>query len=548
MTKQGDRAHQGRDDDSVVDVHESRLGEMRSGVVARRKFLEVAGLAASGVFVGATVGLPSAAAATLPSEGDEPTSIIPDWRRARRQKTLFGIGYETWFRPGVNNWATAEAEPVLGYYDSMDENVIVQHAKWLTDAGFDFILIDWSNNLGANWTNGVAEKIIQATMKLLSVYRTLPRHPRFALLLGLDNGEVSTPQFDAQIALIESTILQSPAYLAMWQRYKGRPLLPIYRGASFSPPPSYVNSRFTIRFMSAFHEITTNPWGDWSWMDRSPIVDGPMVPSYGSQDFTGWSLDPNWSILDGPFGPFATTEPNQDKTTGSLTSPPFVVSERALTFNTAGVDYFATTHTDYSLADKIPNRNLYLLRDARTGKVLRHAEPPNAFGANPFAEPPSFALAQWDLSGLEHRSVIFQAVSNSVIGPPFGWLAVGNVAQMACEQIPATVGVGGNEGPGCWTDWDAKTRDSGATLVKFMDKVFRYDPDVVLIQQWNEFASPDQYGVEGSNDIEPTVVTELDGPLSDGWGYYYLTLARELISSYRKGLTQPFVRLDTRYP
>ena len=52
-----------------------------------------------------------------------------------------------------------------------------------------------------------------------------------------------------------------------------------------------------------------------------------------------------------------------------------------------------------------------------------------------------------------------------------------------------------------------------------------------MIQQWNEFAAPDQYGVEASNDIEPTVAHRLDGPYSDGWGYYYLDLVTKLIGS-----------------
>jgi len=554
-------------DDSYEERHGTGGGPAdapRGRPVHRRRFLRDAGLLTGGLVVGSAVGIPSALAAQPPAAPNPggplpapPTALPPGargpalvspTRRAARGSTLFGIGYETWFVPGVNTFGSAEATPVLGYYDSMDENVIVQHAKWLTDAGFDFILIDWSNNLGPNWTNGVAQKIIAATMKLMEVYTKIPRHPKFALLLGLDNGSVDTAEFNSQIDLINSTIVADPAYAPMWQLYKGKPLLPIYRGASFSPPPVYDNSSFTVRWMSAFHEITTNPWGDWSWSDREPIVDGPMTPPYGSQDFTGWTLGPNWSILEGPFGPFATTEPNNDKITGSLTSPAFRISERAITFNTAGVDYFQTTNTDYALGDKIYNRNLYFLLDAGTGEVLRHAEPPNTFGAKPFSEPPSFAMAQWDVSDLQGRQVMFQAVSNSVIGSPYGWLAVGNVAQMGSEQLPAIVAIGGNEGPGSYVDWDAHNRYSGATLVRFAAKAFDYEPDVVLIQQWNEFTSPDQYSVEGSNDIEPTTVTVLDGARSDGWGTYYLDLSREVISQYRAGYSQPFLRLDTMYP
>jgi len=59
---------------------------------------------------------------------------------------------------------------VLGKYSSLDEHLIRQHAAWITYAGIDHILIDWSNNLGGNWTNGTAEKIMAGTDKLLQVY------------------------------------------------------------------------------------------------------------------------------------------------------------------------------------------------------------------------------------------------------------------------------------------------------------------------------------------------------------------------------------------
>ncbi len=547
-------------------------------IVNRRKFLQRTGLVAGGVLIGSTL-RPPAAWSAVSHGGLQPTGrdgtafdalgpgspatnapmgaspVGPSTANpTARGSTLFGIGYETWFEPGVNAWGSAEAKPMLGYYNSNDTGVITQHAKWLSDAGFNFILIDWSNNLGANWQNGVAEKIIGATMKLLQVYTVLPRHPSFVLLLGLDNGEVGTANFNAQIDLINTRILANPNYASMWQQFSGKPLLPIYRGPAFAPPPSYANNSFTVRWMSAFHESTTNPWGDWSWLDRQPIVNGPMFPvsPFSASSFGKWKADSNWSLGSGPFpgsyAPYATTEPSGDKAGGSLTSPPFAVTERTLTFNVAGVDFFQTTHTDYSLADKLSNRNLFFLRDARTGQVLRHAEPPQLVGATPFAEPPTFAMRQWDVSDLLGREVIFQAVNNSTMGPQLGWLAVGNVALTRNEQLSAAVAVGGNEGPASFTDWDAHVRNSGSTLVRFAQTAYQYEPDVVLIQQWNEFLAPDQQSVEGSNDIEPTIITGLDGPASAGWGTYYLDLSTSVIRQYRQGFRIPHVTLDTLYP
>lgn len=97
-------------------------------------------------------------------------------------------------------------------------------------------------------------------------------------------------------------------------------------------------------------------------------------------------------------------------------------------------------------------------------------------------------------------------------------------------------------------NWDAHQRYYGATLVYNMNSVFKYEPDIALVQQWNEFGAPDQYSVEASDDMEPTTITDLAGAGSDGWGYYYLNLTTELIRQYRLGNRFPAVTLDTRYP
>ncbi|MFD2078127.1 hypothetical protein SAMN05421678_13119 [Actinopolymorpha cephalotaxi] len=77
---------------------------------------------------------------------------------------------------------------------------------------------------------------------------------------------------------------------------------------------------------------------------------------------------------------------------------------------------------------------------------------------------------------------------------------------------------------------------------------FDYEPEFLTVQQWNEHSRPDQFSVPGSNDIEPTKVTKLAGRDSDGWGYYYLKLVRDLITQYRQGNDFPTPTLDSRYP
>ncbi|MGC9261056.1 MAG: hypothetical protein ACP5I8_13405 [Phycisphaerae bacterium] len=512
--------------------------------VDRRRFLRVSGLAAGAALAG-TVALRQAEAigAVTGHHDGEISPPVTGAALKTRKKTLFGIGYETWYIPSIGGggWGTAEAMPVLGHYSSMDSKVIRQHAQWIYDAGFDFILIDWSNNLGGNWTNGVAEGIIGSTLRLLAEYTHLKRRPKFALLLGLDNGSCATSAFHKQIQRIEREILAKPEYASLWQHFDGKPLLGIFPEPSVGTPPAYLAPHFTVRFMGAFHEITLNPGGAWSWVDRVPIVNGSTTPIFPFQDqsLRPWKVGAGWSLAhQANMGAYATCPKG---TGGALVSPPFTVTHRTITFNYSGVDYWVYSRLPFP-GGKIPGgEDLFVLRDAATGAVLRRAFPPGMS---------QFTMRQWDVGDLIGRQVIFEAMAGSAAGLPYGGsMSFGGLAFTRNEQIVASVALGGNEaGGGAWLDWDAHLRCSGATLVQFMAAAFRYEPEVIMIQQWNEFGAPDQYSVEGSNDIEPTIIHRLDGPYSDGWGYYYLDLVTKLIRQYRQGFRTPQVLLNTRYP
>lgn len=516
----------------------------------RRRFIGSAGAAVGGLALTSTLGATAAQAATPPAAVTGHHPPRDPGRSARRKATAFGIGYECWFYPGGNQageiiWDSTEAKPVLGYYSSMDTHVIKQHAEWISKAGMDFILIDWSN--------GVFDNITQATLKLLDVYSTLRTHPKVAFLIGLDNGQPSAKA----ISLLETEVLDKPDRARHLQLFHGKPLLSVYGVSPVAAPPTFENPRFTTRYMNAFHEIVMNPWGNWSWEDRNPIANGPMkfLPQFSAGNFNGWTAAGNWSLGDaGYLGTYATSEPAGGTATGSLTSPAFTVTERAFTFMASGADSQPKASGNYRTIAEFGQRNLFVLTDARSGEVLRHAEPP---GWTPvgFLPPslqnstgPVWYLRQWDLTGLEGRSVRFQAVNNSPGGPNFGWMAVGGVAQTSPEQMTAMVSTPGNAVYGAWTDWDAHARNSGASLVAAMQGVYDFEPEVALVQQWNEFGSPDQFSVSLSNDIEPTVINNLAGADSDGWGFYYLDLVSKLIRQYREGAAFPAVALDTRYP
>lgn len=501
--------------------------------IPRRDVLRAAGLALGAgvaIDVGATARAKAAPAAT-PS--------------ASRRATRFGIGYETWFVPGVTSvdWTSPEAKPVLGYYRSDDPAIIKQHAQWISRAGIDFILVDWSNNLGGNWTNGIADSIIAATDKLFEVYATLAVHPQVSLLVGLDDGQVTTTNFQAQVDLIQKHYLDDPTYSKMLVQHDDKPLLSVYTGPTFKPPSDYKSDIFTVRMMGAYMETTLNPTAAWSWLDRIPIINGPMtqISDFAADGLSGWTADSAWRITKGttnttfpdppPSVSYATTQPvsGAGQQTGTITSPPFVIAEDAITFNAIGADPIPTLDTTISTG----SRNLFFLKDAATGEVLRSAEPSGTTAA--------FVMRQWSVRDLRGRNVVFQAANNSSAS----WLGFFGLAQQRNEQIAAAFANAGQAG---FLVPDAYPRNSGGYFMRFMDTVFAFEPEIAIIQQWNEFNAPDQYSPAISNDIEPTVVTKLAGDRSDGWGNYYLNLTTEVIKQYRDGLAVPNVRLDTRYP
>jgi hypothetical protein len=318
----------------------------RTGRIRRRAFLGGSAAVAGTVSLGSGSAIADTGGTALgaPARGR-------DLAGARR-RTRIGIGYETWF--DAVGWGRTEAVPILGRYSSTDPKVIRQHAKWITYTGIDHILIDWSNNLGANWENGTAKKIIAGTNVLLKEYAQLRDRPDVTLLLGLDGGEAGTAQFEEQIAQIKKNYLEDPSFRRMFVAHDGKPLLSIYTGARTTPPPEWDDPAFTIRWMGAFREIVLNPGGVWSWVDRQAYANGKLTPEadFAGSGLAGWTADPAWKVGKVKTGPAfdqtvevlcANTQPadGADQQTGSLTSPPFTITERVLSFNAIGVDMSA---------------------------------------------------------------------------------------------------------------------------------------------------------------------------------------------------------------
>ncbi len=68
------------------------------------------------------------------------------YRRVPYEERKVGLAYTTWCQSEFWN-QSVWTFPTLGKYLSDDRAIIRKHAKWIADAGVDFIWIDWSNDV-----------------------------------------------------------------------------------------------------------------------------------------------------------------------------------------------------------------------------------------------------------------------------------------------------------------------------------------------------------------------------------------------------------------
>lgn len=212
---------------------------------------------------------------------------------------LVGMAYSTCFPP--TPWSRTWGTPTLGPYRSNDPAIIRQHAKWLSDAGVDFIWIDWSNNIEHDPTLKDAEPILRdaerwlsyrsdvsqlekATEAVFRAYEDIPAHPKISIFLGCPGAKeaVTDGRLQKKADQVHKHFVSHPVYGRMLQHYLGKPLLAIYVGTP-SPfrrgLPQWDDPRFTVRWFTGF--VTEQPnlrdgrfskYGYWSWEDRGPAT------------------------------------------------------------------------------------------------------------------------------------------------------------------------------------------------------------------------------------------------------------------------------------
>lgn len=222
--------------------------------------------------------------------------------------TLFGLQWEPWFTGGVQRWSTAQAVPVMGFYNSYNRDVTRQHVLWCMELGVDFLFTDWTNHIwGCQHWNERPEHVntllhsTQLTLEVLAEMRDegLPV-PKMVLFPGLSNGRPCTMQaLNEELEWIYQQYLRNPRFNGLWLDFDGKPLVVVLdtgaigdrRGTAASAfripffkqtlelsaddldafrnaQPPVDDSHFTVRWMSSQNDTTHHhDLGYWSWMD-----------------------------------------------------------------------------------------------------------------------------------------------------------------------------------------------------------------------------------------------------------------------------------------
>jgi hypothetical protein len=258
------------------------------------------------------------------------SNVIPvnvTWRNMipiPESDTLFGMQWEPWFTPQSAYWQSAQAVPVMGFYESYNWDVIRQHILWFMDLGVDFILLDWSNHIWGckHWnerSDGV-NSILHATQLMMEVLAEMRSEslavPKVALMPGISNGPPATMEaLNEEFDWIYQNYLRTPRFSGLWQEMDGKPLVVVLDTGAVAHPDGTAESafripffkqtlgvsaeeldslrvrnaglvddtHFTVRWMSSQNQTTRHhELGYWSWMDG--VVDLPVTYRDGTAE------------------------------------------------------------------------------------------------------------------------------------------------------------------------------------------------------------------------------------------------------------------------
>jgi hypothetical protein len=207
------------------------------------------------------------------------------------EEKLVGVYYSNWFS-FPTNWTNTGgcvwAEPELGWYESANPAVIDQHTEWLSDAGVDFVIMDWSNNCGNidgdRNQNGNLWAIEDNSLAFANrqVWRKANNlsYLKYAIFLGGcgNDANFSNGFFVTKGNQIKSVYIDNPARKDLYFHLHGKPFLgiwgPEYLTTQVSHPDFHIQK---IGSGLGSHNTRYNRSTYWSWEEH-------ITPGYSMRD------------------------------------------------------------------------------------------------------------------------------------------------------------------------------------------------------------------------------------------------------------------------
>ncbi len=192
---------------------------------------------------------------------------------------LIVMQWENWYGRTMYRWDTAQAVPLMGFYETADENVMRQHIIWMIEAGTDIIQCDMSNNIweakdwddrssNANELLFVNQLMMETLAKMRDEGITVPK---FMILSGTNWTENGLKVINQQLNALYQLYINNTRFSDLYYRLDGKPLvLLLDLGGKFYPQAKQIDNRWNIRFASVNMEMNEDQRnkGFWSWMDN----------------------------------------------------------------------------------------------------------------------------------------------------------------------------------------------------------------------------------------------------------------------------------------
>jgi hypothetical protein len=203
----------------------------------------------------------------------------------KAQSKVVGIAYSPWHPlavwpniPDTSN-ICSWAKPALGYYKTIDTTVIDQHTQWLTDAGIDYVSMDWSNNINGNkWIEDYTAVWVDR-----QVWRKNHglSYLQIVIMIGCpsDTAAFFDGRLNNKVKQVQTQYINDPNRGPIYFKHRGKPLVIVYINGNWD----YMNwnhtqfdNALTIRLMFATlvqnnmydHATMHSKDGLWSWSEN----------------------------------------------------------------------------------------------------------------------------------------------------------------------------------------------------------------------------------------------------------------------------------------